>query len=178
MWLPVKRSCSGGGGFDSDGNVCARLSSGDRIALGAGLGLCAVIILVTVGLCTGRWLRKSVKARRADASEPMSTRAPLITLGARSQSPASFHYPSSGRSSPLSVTADVLEQEAQDAAALSSDGSHYSQPQSERSERFHFPLLSADGHLLPPAAASPRRSPEQSEVGFSPYRPLPSPPMA
>ncbi|WOO83462.1 uncharacterized protein LOC62_05G006985 [Vanrija pseudolonga] len=168
MWLPSKRSCGGGSAFDSDGNVCTTLTSGDRTTIGAGLGLCALILLVTVGLATGRWYRKSIKARKAQ--EPMTARAPLITVG-RSQSPASFFSPSAP-SSPASVTADYLEQEA---ALSDSSHSHYSQP---TSERFHFPLLSADGHLLPPAAASPRRSPEQDNSGFSPHRPLPAPPAA
>lgn len=58
MWLPSKRSCNVGGAlvnvgriahalqadaaFDSDGNVCTPLTSGDRTTIGAGLGLCAL----------------------------------------------------------------------------------------------------------------------------------------
>lgn len=48
-------------------------------------------------------------------------------------------------------------------------------PYSPNPENFHFPILSADGHLLPPAPASAARSELLSPVPSE--RPLPSPPM-
>lgn len=52
-----------------------------------------------------------------------------------------------------------------------------SSPYSVNSEVFHFPILSADGHLLPPAPASAARSPSLISPVLSSERPLPSPPM-
>ena len=47
-------------------------------------------------------------------------------------------------------------------------------PYSPTLENFHFPILSADGHLLPPPPASSRQS--FIDVNDSAERPLPSPP--
>lgn len=58
----------------------------------------------------------------------------------------------------------------------SPDPSMPGSPYSPNPEKFHFPILSADGHLLPPAPASAARSAHLISPVLS-ERPLPSPPM-
>ena len=60
----------------------------------------------------------------------------------------------------------------------SSNESHSpSSPYSDGSEHFAFPILSADGHLLPPAPASRRSYNDANQAGDGSQRPLPSPPL-
>jgi hypothetical protein len=60
----------------------------------------------------------------------------------------------------------------------SSEDSHITpgSPFSPNPDDFHFPILSADGHLLPPPAASSRQS--WIDASQTLIRPLPSPPLA
>lgn len=67
------------------------------------------------------------------------------------------------------------ENQATDSSSSSTHSNH--SLYSPVSENFHFPILSADGQLLPPVPASARRSwVEASEVDIG-ARPLPSPPL-
>lgn len=59
----------------------------------------------------------------------------------------------------------------------SSDHSHsYTSPLSDQGSQFHFPLLSADGHLMPPIPASSRQQSwniSEGDLGSGTGRPLP-----
>ncbi|KAL7421179.1 hypothetical protein Q5752_004064 [Cryptotrichosporon argae] len=139
--------------YDTNGQVCASMTHQEKIYLAVGLSFCAVVLLA----CGAVWLARYLRGRRAAAaSDAIGT--PL--MGYRDayspvlpSAPQHTAYP--GPHPPLSPS--------------SSSHSH-GNPYSPDPETFHFPVLSADGHLLPPVPASSRP--------VSPTaRPLPSPPQ-
>ena len=94
----------------------------------------------------------------------ISSRAPFDTMS------SSHHVPSRPPLAPLSTQ---LSSRSHSSTSLESRSSC-----SPSSENFHFPILSADGHLLPPPPASSRHSSSDANGSDSDGRPLPSPPPA
>ncbi|WVF65694.1 hypothetical protein IAT40_000425 [Kwoniella sp. CBS 6097] len=162
--------------YDSSGKVCETLSSQDKLFLAVALSLCGVVLLVLAGIFARRSLRKRSRERASQLSaEPAmsSMRTPLVhhagTFASLSRQGSHVLPPSPSDSSSSSFH--------QSESAFSSPPSPGS-PYSPNSDNFHFPILSADGHLLPPPPASSRRSVEDHAM-YDPYaRPLPSAPLA
>ncbi|OCF31362.1 hypothetical protein I316_06967 [Kwoniella heveanensis BCC8398] len=160
--------------YDSSGKVCETLSSQDKLFLAVALSLCGVVLLVLAGIYIRRFLktRSRERANQLSAEPAMSSmRTPLVyhASASASLSRQGSHLPSS----PLESSSSSFHQQAE--SPVSSPPSPGS-PYSPNSETFHFPILSADGHLLPPPPASSRRSVEEHTL-YDPYaRPLPPAP--
>lgn len=101
-----------------------------------------LIILAAIGVRT--ILRSRRNAARADlGSEPLMS----------SISPMAFQAPTLQVSSILRGppnTSHLPAHQPEPSSPLISDGSHERSPALSSSESFHFPILSADGNLLPP----------------------------
>ncbi|KAK8843416.1 hypothetical protein IAR55_007073 [Kwoniella newhampshirensis] len=157
--------------YDSDGNVCAALAPDDKVALAVVLGVCGVVLVILAGIYTRRWYRARDKSSQAKMDRPMSSigsplipRRPQLSLSRQS---------SLQPTSPLSASSS--EMHGSDSGSSSASPSLYS-PYSPNPENFHFPILSADGHLLPPPPASVR---SLVEVPIEPVtRPLPAAPLS
>ncbi|WVQ81532.1 hypothetical protein IAT38_003656 [Cryptococcus sp. DSM 104549] len=169
-WSIIKRSCAyhsgdtSGKTYDSDGKVCAALSADDKLWLAIMLSLCGVALIILGGIYAHRWR----KSRAQDKSFQTSTR-PMSSIG----TPLIPHYApySPSLSSPYASSSASLH--GPDSSS-SSSSSHA--PYSPNSENFHFPILSADGHLLPPPPASARRSVTEVDSYYTEERPLPPQP--
>lgn len=123
-------------------------------------------MLTVGGILLYRRLRNQRRAK-ADASDSANT--PMISSFNRlaAQSTFSFHAPNSPMNTyqppssavrpPPSPLSSYHDGSSGSASSSSSDHSVKS-PMSDHSSQFHFPLLSADGHLMPPAPASSRGS--------------------
>ncbi|WVW79194.1 hypothetical protein I302_101160 [Kwoniella bestiolae CBS 10118] len=154
---------SGGKLYDSDGRVCESLTADDKLFLGIALGICALVLLILGGI----YLRKLYRSRAKDRASQLASEPKISSMG----TPLMSHAGSFA-----SLSRQVSRAPP---SPLSSDSSHFSSsspgsPYSPNSENFHFPILSADGHLLPPPPASSRKSfVEPSSPGA---RPLPSAP--
>ncbi|WVQ93340.1 hypothetical protein IAU59_000408 [Kwoniella sp. CBS 9459] len=159
--------------YDSSGKVCETLSAQDRLFLAVALSLCGVVLLILGGIFVRRFLKTRARERasRLSAEPAMSSmRTPLVyNAGAfGSVSRQSSQLPPS----PLEASSSSFHDSG---SGLSSPPSPVS-PYSPNSDNFHFPILSADGHLLPPPPASSRRSVEEHTL-YDPYaRPLPPAP--
>lgn len=125
-------------------------------------------MIVLASIYVYRW-RRSRNKEKSYAQEPLmsSMASPLI--------PSPYQAGSGSFSRPLPVPPPAMSPSMSDSSSSAGPPSPRSL-YSPESDRFHFPLLSADGHLLPPAPASSRRS--WVEVGSPSLdeRPLPSPP--
>ncbi|OCF72574.1 hypothetical protein I204_06956 [Kwoniella mangroviensis CBS 8886] len=169
-----KRACayhitdSGGKLYDSDGNVCESLGVDDKIFLAIALSICGVVLLFLGGI----YLRRLQKSRAQDRAMQISSEPKMSSMG----TPLMRHAGS---------FASLSRQVSRAPPSPLSSDSHSSQfsspnpgsPYSPSSENFHFPILSADGHLLPPPPASSRKSPvELNSVGLD--RPLPVAPAS
>ncbi|WWD21062.1 hypothetical protein CI109_105543 [Kwoniella shandongensis] len=171
-----KRGCAyhlgntSGKTYDSNGKECALMTSADKLALGIVLSICGVVLIVLAGIYTRRWYKSRDQTARATVDRPMSSigsplipRRPQLSLSCQSSYLPSS--PLSGSSSDMTHGSD----------SSSGTPSLYS-PYSPNPENFHFPILSADGHLLPPAPASVRSF---VEVPIEPAaRPLPAAPLS
>ncbi|WWC64159.1 uncharacterized protein I303_106767 [Kwoniella dejecticola CBS 10117] len=166
-----KRACayhitdSGGKLYDSDGNVCESLTKDDRIFLAIALSICVLVLAILGGI----YLRKLYRARAKDRASQLASEPKMSSMG----TPLMRH---AGSFASLSRQTSRVP-----ASPLSSDSSHFSSPTpgspySPNPENFHFPILSADGHLLPPPPASSRRSPV--ELADPSARPLPLAPSS
>ncbi len=134
------------------------------------------VLLVLGIIYTRQWLRSRAQEHALNdlSDRPMaSLGTPLMSTGAGFTSPNLMASPLVALVrppiSPLSTSSSELRSNSS-----SSSGSH--SLHSPNSENFHFPLLSADGHLLPPAPASSRRSWIDASALDAMDRPLPSPP--
>ena len=128
------------------------------------------------------YLKQWLKSRARDQVSKMSSDRPMSSLGTPLMSSASQFartnlvspsrpLPTRPPLSPLSTnSSEFLRSDSS-----SSTGSH--SPYSPTPENFHFPILSADGHLLPPPISS-RRSWVDVSTPTEGERPLPSPPQA
>lgn len=123
----------------------------------------AFVLVILAGIYARQYIKGKFEAKASTLSTkrpPMSAmRAPLI-IAIDPQSTTSLSL------SPYSSESDATS------SCPSSPYSGYCQS----SHTFHFPLLSADGHLLPAPPASARQS--VKELLPVDERPLPSPPQA
>ncbi|WVQ75438.1 hypothetical protein IAR50_005063 [Cryptococcus sp. DSM 104548] len=177
-----KRGCayhsgdSSGTTYDSNGKACAKLTSGDKVAIAVVSGCIGVTLAILLAIYARRYFRSRSKEQASSSfatQRPMSyANAPLMTTYSQdnipSLSPSLGYYKGSGAESYKSSS---------DAGSIRS---YHSQPSSHsshsnRSEMLYFPVLSADGHLLPPPPASARSAEYEYEEEL---RPLPSPPAA
>ncbi|KAK4686904.1 hypothetical protein P7C73_g3219, partial [Tremellales sp. Uapishka_1] len=181
----IKRTCTyhagddSGRTYDSNGKVCQSLSSSDKISIAAALGFCGVVLLVLASIYVYRWRRVKQSSRQGHVvpERPMSSLGTPL-MGSRrsrrppSQPPSSIYPASLAPLSPLSSNSSEFHP-----LETSSTGSHSPNSlYSPNPESFHFPILSADGHLLPSPLASRRSWIDASEPLASGVRPLPSPP--
>ncbi|WWC73221.1 uncharacterized protein I206_107187 [Kwoniella pini CBS 10737] len=174
----TKRACAyhltdtGGKLYDSDGNECVNLSKDDKIFLAIALSICGLVLAILGGIYMRKIYRSRAKERAAQLAYEPKTSSMGTPLMRHAGSFASL--PLSRQTSNVPVPVSPL---------LSSDSSHSTSsstnpgsPYSPNSENFHFPILSADGHLLPPPPASSRRSP--IELIDPNARPLPLAPTS
>ncbi|ODN74673.1 hypothetical protein L202_07009 [Cryptococcus amylolentus CBS 6039] len=176
----AKRGCAyhsgdtSGTTYDSNGKACAKLSSGDKVAIAVVAGCIGVTIAILIAIYARRYFRSRSREQASPSfatERPMSfAKAPLMTTYSQdnipSLSPSLGYYKGSGAESYKSSS---------DAGSIRSYHSHPSSHSSHstRSELLYFPVLSADGHLLPPPPASARPAEHDYEEEL---RPLPSPP--
>lgn len=130
------------------------------------------------------FIKKLRSRSRAKAEKAQSDTTPMMT--SFNQSRFSFHAPSSpqqayqppARPPPSPLMGSEASYHDHGSSSSSSSSSHSSarSPMSENSSQFHFPLLSADGHLMPPIPASSRQSWNITEGDLGSGRPLPSAP--
>ncbi|WVR09172.1 hypothetical protein IAU60_006234 [Kwoniella sp. DSM 27419] len=163
--------------YDTNGHLCQSLSAEDRIFLAASLSACGLVLCLLASIAGRRWYKRRSRARRAqlEAGPAMSSMGtPLIQqAGAFGTVSRQLSHPPA---SPLSSTSS--SDSSHGAGSLYSDSSSPRSLYSPSSEAFHFPILSADGHLLPPPPASSRRSIVEVNPFESDARPLPSAPLS
>ncbi|WRT68920.1 uncharacterized protein IL334_005902 [Kwoniella shivajii] len=175
QYLPglTKRACAyhltdkEGKLYDSDGNVCEALSADDRLFLAIAMSLCGLVLMILGGI----YLRRLYKARARDRASQLAVEPRTSSMGTPLMRHAGSFASISRQTSripvsPMSSSSSSFHQNESMYSGPPSPGSPYS----PNPENFHFPILSADGHLLPPPPASSRQSfiePTPSE------RPLP-----
>ncbi|OXG78997.1 hypothetical protein C348_04132 [Cryptococcus neoformans Gb118] len=148
--------------YDSTGKACSTLTSEDRILLAIVLSLCAFVLAVLAGI----YARQYIKGRFGAKSSMLSTKRPPISV---------MSAPLITAIDPQSTTSLSLSPYSSESSSTSSCPSSPYSGYSQSSRTFHFPLLSADGHLLPAPPASVRQS--VKELFPVDERPLPSPPQ-
>ncbi|ORY26277.1 hypothetical protein BCR39DRAFT_262765 [Naematelia encephala] len=161
-----------GGTYNSDGSKCSVISSEDKIYIAAAAAFCGIVLLGLAVVYIRKYLRsrQSAKVLRHLPERPMSMMGtPLISVNSRFASSLSSLRGDTANF-PLSTSPAELDSGSSDSHASSS-------LLSPSSENFHFPILSADGHLLPPPPASTRRSWLVVSEADASTRPLPSPPL-
>ncbi|WWC91348.1 uncharacterized protein L201_006291 [Kwoniella dendrophila CBS 6074] len=136
------------------------MSADDKMFLAIAMSLCGLVLVILGGIFLHRFYRSRAKERALQISSESKVSGMGTPLMQHAGSFASLSRQTS-RAPP---------------SPISSDSSHFSSPTpgspySPTSEDFHFPILSADGHLLPPPPASSRKSPV--EVNDYSTRPLP-----
>lgn len=134
------------------------------------------VLLVLGVIYLKQWLkvRALEQASKVLSDRPMSCLGtPLISSKGLSASMTLMSetrpLPTRPPLSPLSTNSSELRSDSS-----SSSGSH--SPYSANSENFYFPILSAEGHLLPPPPTSSRRSWIDARPSDLSERPLPTPP--
>jgi hypothetical protein len=114
---------------------------------------------------------------KCENARPMSSLGtPLISSTFYPSSPQTFTRPTLARL--VSAPSPEVPPSSQyhDSSSDSSHSTTSGPPLSPNTEDFHFPILSADGHLLPPPITSRRSWIDASQIPSD--RPLPSPPLA
>lgn len=152
-----------------------------------GLGGAVVLSVGAILLYKRIRTRSRAKAAAEQASDGMSQ--PMIS--SFNQSRFSFHAPASPSQayqpstrppvSPQMSSASSNHDGSSGSGGSSSSGHSHNSPMSDQGSQFHFPLLSADGHLMPPVPASSRGqtwniSEGDLGMGSGVVRPLPNAP--
>ncbi|KIR28309.1 hypothetical protein I307_03765 [Cryptococcus deuterogattii 99/473] len=149
--------------YDSTGKVCPALTSEDRTLLAIVLSLCAFVLVVLAGI----YARQYIKERIAAKGSMLSTKRPPISV---------MSAPLITTFDPRSTMSPSLSPYSSESDSTSSCPSSPYSDYCQSTKTFHFPLLSADGHLLPAPPASARQSVKEHFPAGD--RPLPSPPQA
>lgn len=138
------------------------------------LGCSTLLVLAII------YLRRWLKTHNRDKTSKVLTDRPMSSLSTPlvssiDQFPSSHprsRSPSIHKRRPLSPLSNTSSE-------MRTNSSSSSESHSTSSDNFHFPILSAEGHLLPPRPASSRHSWIDATSTDSGERPLPTrPPLA
>ena len=129
----------------------------EQLTIGKG----GAIVLSVGAILAYKRIRTRSRAKAEQASEDMSQ--PMISSFNQSrfsfQSPAApsqAYQPTRPPISPALSSVSSYHDSNSGSGSSSSSGHSHNSPVSDQGSAFHFPLLSADGHLMPPVPASSR----------------------